>query len=99
MRDLAGRSGRAHNRGKHMDVKVDLKVLELLSSRLCHDLISPIGAVSNGLELLEDEDSGMAEDALELSIKSARRASNSNSPGRAAPCRLTTNSCGRCSSG
>lgn len=59
-----------------MDVKVDLKVLELLSSRLCHDLISPIGAVSNGLELLEDEDSGMAEDALELSIKSARRASN-----------------------
>lgn len=59
-----------------MDVKVDLKVLELLSSRLCHDLISPIGAVSNGLELMEDEESGMADDALELSIKSARRATN-----------------------
>ena len=59
-----------------MGVKVDLRVLELLSSRLCHDLISPIGAVSNGLELLEDEASGMANDALELSIKSARRASN-----------------------
>ena len=57
-----------------MDVKVDLRVVELLASRLCHDLISPIGAVNNGLELLEDEDSGMAEDALELSIKSARRA-------------------------
>lgn len=59
-----------------MDVKVDLRVLELLSSRLCHDLISPIGAVNNGLELLEDEDSGMADDALELSIKSARKASD-----------------------
>jgi histidine phosphotransferase ChpT len=59
-----------------MDVKVDLRVVELLASRLCHDLISPIGAVNNGLELLEDEDSGMAEDALELSIKSARRAAD-----------------------
>lgn len=59
-----------------MDVKIDLKVAELLSSRLCHDLISPIGAVNNGLELLEDEESGMSDDALELSIKSARRASN-----------------------
>ena len=59
-----------------MNVKVDLRVIELLASRLCHDLISPIGAVSNGLELLEDEDSGMADDALELSIKSVRRASN-----------------------
>ena len=59
-----------------MDVKVDIRVLELLASRLCHDLISPIGAVNNGLELLEDEESGMADDALELSIKSARRAAD-----------------------
>lgn len=59
-----------------MDAKVDLRVLELLASRLCHDLISPIGAVNNGLELLEDEESGMAEDALDLSIKSAKRAAD-----------------------
>jgi histidine phosphotransferase ChpT len=59
-----------------MNVKVDLRVIELLASRLCHDLISPIGAVNNGLELLEDKDSGMADDALELSIKSARRAAD-----------------------
>jgi histidine phosphotransferase ChpT len=59
-----------------MKVKVELRVLELLTSRLCHDLISPIGAVNNGLELLEDEDSGMADDALQLSIKSARRAAD-----------------------
>lgn len=59
-----------------MNVTVELRVLELLTSRLCHDLISPIGAVNNGLELLEDEDSGMADDALQLSIKSARRAAD-----------------------
>jgi hypothetical protein len=33
-----------------MGVKVELRVLELLASRVCHDLISPIGAVGNGLE-------------------------------------------------
>jgi histidine phosphotransferase ChpT len=59
-----------------MSTSVDIRVLELLSSRLCHDLISPIGAVNNGLELLEDEDSGMADDALELSIKSAKKAAD-----------------------
>lgn len=59
-----------------MNVKVDIRVLELLSSRLCHDLISPIGAVNNGLELLDDEESGMADDALQLSIKSAKRAAD-----------------------
>lgn len=26
---------------------------ELIGSRICHDLISPVGAISNGLELLE----------------------------------------------
>lgn len=59
-----------------MKVTVEFRVLELLASRLCHDLISPIGAVNNGLELLEDEGSGMADDALQLSIKSARRAAD-----------------------
>ncbi|MBI6630027.1 histidine phosphotransferase family protein [Pontibaca salina] len=29
------------------------KLAELIGSRICHDLISPIGAISNGLELLE----------------------------------------------
>jgi histidine phosphotransferase ChpT len=28
-------------------------IAALVSSRICHDLISPIGAISNGLELLE----------------------------------------------
>jgi histidine phosphotransferase ChpT len=55
-----------------MVVKVDMRVLELLASRLCHDLISPIGAIGNGLELLEE--GGVGEDALKLSIGCARRA-------------------------
>jgi histidine phosphotransferase ChpT len=31
----------------------DLDLAALLCSRICHDLISPVGAVGNGLELLE----------------------------------------------
>ncbi|MEN3971345.1 histidine phosphotransferase family protein [Sphingomicrobium sp. XHP0235] len=39
----------------------------LLCSRLCHDLMSPVGALNNGLELLEDEkDLGMREQIVEL---------------------------------
>lgn len=58
-----------------MGVKVELRIVELLASRICHDLISPIGAVGNGLELLEDADSGMSGDALRLSVNCVNRAS------------------------
>ena len=45
----------------------------LLCSRLCHDLLSPVGALNNGLELLADEkDPGMRERVLELLAESAR---------------------------
>jgi histidine phosphotransferase ChpT len=48
----------------------------LLCSRVCHDVISPVGAIVNGLEVLEDEkDSSMREIALDLIKKSARAAS------------------------
>ena len=33
----------------------DMEFAALLVSRVCHDLVSPIGAVMNGLEVLEDE--------------------------------------------
>lgn len=32
--------------------QTDLNLAALISSRICHDLISPIGAINNGLELL-----------------------------------------------
>ncbi len=55
---------------------IDLRVLELAASKICHDLISPIGAVNNGLELMEDEqDSALQTEALALAQRSARRAS------------------------
>ena len=39
-----------------------LDLAALLCSRVCHDLISPTGAIVNGLEVLEDEsDPGMRE--------------------------------------
>ena len=59
-----------------MDLKIDVRVAELLASRLCHDLVGPIGAVGNGLELLSDDEFGMAEDAMQLTTNSARQASN-----------------------
>jgi histidine phosphotransferase ChpT len=58
-----------------MDIKIELRVLELMASRICHDLISPIGAVGNGLELLEDAGPDMSGDALKLSANCARKAS------------------------
>ena len=45
----------------------------LLCSRLCHDLLSPVGALNNGLELLADEtDPAMRERCMELLAESAR---------------------------
>ena len=39
----------------------------LLCARICHDLVGPVGALVNGLDLLDDEDSAdMHEDALDL---------------------------------
>ena len=42
-----------------MSGPVNLEALDLaalLCSRVCHDLISPVGAIVNGLEVMEDED-------------------------------------------
>lgn len=59
-----------------MDVQIDMRVAELLASRLCHDLVGPIGAVNNGLELIGDEDPGMLDEALKLTASSAQQAAN-----------------------
>ncbi len=49
----------------------------LLCSRLCHDLLSPVGALNNGLELLADEtDPAMRERCMELLAESARTSAN-----------------------
>jgi len=49
----------------------------LLCSRLCHDLMSPVGALNNGIELLADEtDPDMRGKCLELLADSARASAN-----------------------
>ncbi|MEY4879598.1 MAG: hypothetical protein RJB62_1067 [Pseudomonadota bacterium] len=53
----------------------DIEFAALLVSRVCHDLVSPVGAVVNGLEVLEDEtDAAMRADALRLVAVSAAQA-------------------------
>src|SRR5882757_5959155 len=59
---------------RSMNVQTDLRVIELLSSRLCHDLVGPIAAVNNGAELLSDEDPDFIADAVALVGDSARKA-------------------------
>ena len=54
-----------------------LDLASLLCSRLCHDLMSPVGALNNGIELLSDEtDPEMREKCLELLGDSARATAN-----------------------
>lgn len=50
-----------------------LDLASLLCSRLCHDLLSPVGALANGLELLTDEkDPEMRKRCFELLEQSAK---------------------------
>jgi histidine phosphotransferase ChpT len=60
----------------------DIRLSELLSARLCHELSGPIAAINNGVELLAEEyqsleaapGTGFSSDALALVGDSARRA-------------------------
>ena len=38
-----------------MDQLDDLEIAALLSSKICHDVIGPVGAIYNGLEVLDEE--------------------------------------------
>lgn len=49
----------------------DLKLAEMLVSRLCHDLANPIGAVANGVELMAEFCDTMQKDALDLVASSS----------------------------
>lgn len=58
-----------------MNTHLDPKVTELLCARLCHDLIGPVSAVNNGVELVRDFGDGMQSEALALIGESAVKAS------------------------
>ncbi|HEX7875218.1 MAG TPA: histidine phosphotransferase family protein [Sphingobium sp.] len=54
-----------------------IEFASLLCSRLCHDLLSPVGALNNGLELMADEtDADMRQRCLDLLADSARTSAN-----------------------
>src|SRR5260370_22571067 len=64
--------------------KIDLRVLELLTARLCHELSGPIAAVNNGVELLTEDipatgpspATSFVHDAVTLVGDSARQAAS-----------------------
>ena len=52
---------------------MSIEFASLLCSRLCHDLLSPVGALNNGLELLQDEnDPEMRAQCMSLLADSAQ---------------------------
>lgn len=57
-----------------MTRSLELRVLELLAARLCHDLIGPVAAIGNGVELLAEDDPEFVRDAIALVGDSARKA-------------------------
>ncbi len=58
-----------------MEMKVEPKVMELLCSRLCHDLIGPVTAINNGIELITEFGEEMRGEAMSLMSDSAREGS------------------------
>lgn len=58
-----------------MDVLLSPRVTELIASRICHDLVSPVGAVSNGVELMQELGDDAGEEAMKLIADSALQAS------------------------
>ena len=60
-----------------MDEESDLGFAALMCSRLCHDLVSPVGAITNGIELLaEEDDPEMISQVMDLLRQSASQTSN-----------------------
>jgi histidine phosphotransferase ChpT len=54
----------------------DLEIAALLSSKICHDVIGPVGAICNGLEILDEDDNAEAKSyALDVIRKVTEQAS------------------------
>ncbi len=58
-------------------MQIDMRVMELLASKLCHDLVSPVSAINNGVELIQDIGGSVVPEAMKLigdsGSKAARR--------------------------
>ncbi len=49
-------------------------LLEMIASRICHDLISPVGAIHNGIEVLDEMGADSLDDVFDLMRHSALQA-------------------------
>jgi histidine phosphotransferase ChpT len=58
----------------HSMPQPDIRLLEMMASKICHDLISPVGAISNGVEILEELGPDAGEDVTGLISFSATQA-------------------------
>ena len=58
-----------------MTIELHPRVLELIASRICHDLVSPVGAVNNGVELMQELGAEAGKEAVSLIASSAQQAS------------------------
>tara|TARA_Y100001960_G_scaffold297774_1_gene344464 strand:- start:39 stop:677 length:639 start_codon:yes stop_codon:yes gene_type:complete len=52
----------------------NLKLAEILCSRICHDLIGPVSAINNGLEFLDPNEGDLFQNSLEIVHTSAQQA-------------------------
>lgn len=59
----------------NLDHTIPTRLSEILISKICHDLVSPVGAVNNGIEFLNDMGADGLQDGLGLIDHSARQAS------------------------
>lgn len=59
----------------NIDHSIPTRASEILISKICHDLVSPVGAVNNGIEFLNDMGADGLADGLGLIEHSARQAS------------------------
>ena len=57
-----------------MSQMIELRIFEMLTARLCHDLVGPVGAASNGAELLSELGAEDAGDAVDLIADSTEKA-------------------------
>ena len=57
------------------ELQLSPHIVELLVSHICHDLVSPVGAISNGIEFIEDMGDSVTSDAMGLIGSSVRQAS------------------------
>lgn len=59
-----------------MSNTIDLRIFQLLTARLCHDLVGPVGAAGNGAELLNELGSDEGGDVVALIADSTQKATN-----------------------